>query len=762
MAITVASLVAKVQTDTTSATRSLGGFMGTFAAAGIAAAAMALGVGIAAAKMAGNFQTGMNTLVTGAGESAANLKLVSDGVLQLATDTGTSTKQLTDGMFMIESAGFHGAAGLDVLKNAAEGAKVGNADLKSVANAVTTEMVDYKDKNLSAAAATNILIATVANGKTTMEELSGAMSTILPTASAARIGLIDVQGAMATMTGEGVDAANAATYLRQLIVALQAPSKGTAKALADIGLSTTQVANEMKVSLPDAIALIEDHLKKKFPEGSAAYVAALKSIAGGSKQMQGLLDLTGTHLQTFKDNVDSITGAVKQGGDGITGWARVQQSFNFQLDKAKEVAETLGIKLGTFLIPIFTSLMQTVGNQVMPVIRSFENLLSPVQNTASQVGDKIGGLAAACQKLAAPFDDGSRAVGRLTDTVKPLIPKFDEGSIAAQKVTDAAKNLVKPFDEGSVAVAKLTGTVKDAKPPVTAVQAVLNGLTGFVKANVVPAVDKLWTTFKTQMLPELVKFAGFVKSDVLPVVEKLALWFLTKVLPAAQQVAIWFMTKVLPILEELWKVIAADVIPTLQGIANNVMENLVPALENLWNKISPVLIPAFHAIGDVLKNTVGPALNTVIGIVSGLINVIATVIGKIGDFFNLLGTIKDKVGGAASAVGNFFGGIGSHLPHFADGGTMPFTGMAMVGERGPELVRLPGGSQVMNSLQTGALQRSAPGLSAPGLAGSVAPSGASSGAGRPFIIKLDSRTLARGIMPAVGNEIRTAAVVRHM
>jgi TP901 family phage tail tape measure protein len=207
----------------------------------------------------------MTQLVTGAGESEKNIGMVSDGILSLAVQTGSTTKDLAAGMYMIESAGYHGAKGLDVLKAAAEGAKVGNASLADVANGVTTAMTDYAKSGLTASQATNDLIATVAAGKTHMGDLANSLANILPTASAAGIGLNDVMGAMATMTSEGVPAAQAATYLRQTILGLIAPSAGTVKALQSVGLSSSEVATEMKRSLPDALAMITEAVGKKFP-----------------------------------------------------------------------------------------------------------------------------------------------------------------------------------------------------------------------------------------------------------------------------------------------------------------------------------------------------------------------------------------------------------------------------------------------------------------------------------------------------------------
>lgn len=331
-----------------------------FAAVGIAA----VGMGVAAVHAAADFQSGMTSLVTGAGEAQKNIGMVSSGILQMSTATGTSTEQLTAGMYMIESAGYHGAAGLAVLQASAEGAKVGNADLGVVANGVTTIMTDFANKNVTAAQATNELVATVAAGKTHMSDLASALSSVLPAASSLKVGLNDVMGAMATMTGEGVPAADAATYLRQTMMTLAAPAKAGATALKEIGLTSQQVSDEMKKSLPATLQMIMTHLKDKFPEGSVAYTNALKAIAGGSKQMAGVLDLTGSHLATFGDNVKSISGAVKTGGDSIAGWSLVQQDFNFKMSQASAAVNAAFIAIGTQLLPILGPLVSQVAASI--------------------------------------------------------------------------------------------------------------------------------------------------------------------------------------------------------------------------------------------------------------------------------------------------------------------------------------------------------------------------------------------------------------
>jgi len=397
--------------------------------AAVLAGTALIGIGVASTKMAADFQSGMTSLETGAGESAKNIKQVSDGILALAPATATSTKSLTDGMYMIESAGFHGADGLNVLKNAAEGAKVGNAQLKDVANGVTTALTDYGMSADKSASVTNDLIATVASGKTTMGSLASSLKSILPIASSAGISLGDVSAAMATMTGEGVPAGQAANYLKTTVLALEAPASKGAAALKNIGLSSQDVATAMKTSLPSALQMITDHLKTKFPEGSAAYMSALKDITGGSSALSTMLDLTGTHMSTFKGNVDNIANAVKSGGSSITGWSKVQQYFNFQMDKGREVVETMGIKLGTALLPKVGELL----SKIMPTITQFGNWLISshvLENAFYALSNAIGGVVSVGTNIITFFQNNHAALALLQASL-PTVAGLIGGALVA-------------------------------------------------------------------------------------------------------------------------------------------------------------------------------------------------------------------------------------------------------------------------------------------------------------------------------------------
>lgn len=365
------------------------GMLGKAAIAGIGIAAV--GAALATAHMAADFQTQMTRVRTGAGEAAANMTMVGNGVLAMAGQVGESTTELTSGLYTVESASFHGADALTVLKDSAMGAKVGAADLATVTDAVTTGLNAYHEGASKAADVTNALIGTEAEGKTNMEALAGSMASILPTASAAHVGLNEVLGAMATMTAQGTPAAVAATYLRQTIGMLSNPSAKAASEMKDLGLSSVQVAqnlgknglastlNELTGAItkhmgPAGLVLIQ-HLQAAaknttayqkvladLPPAQQTYIGALATMVGGTKSMQAALELTGPHMKDFQANTAGIATHVKDAHGGIEGWADVQKTFNQRMAEAKAAAGAMGIQIGQYLLPVLTRAAGVIGD----------------------------------------------------------------------------------------------------------------------------------------------------------------------------------------------------------------------------------------------------------------------------------------------------------------------------------------------------------------------------------------------------------------
>ncbi|MFB7905236.1 phage tail tape measure protein [Kitasatospora sp. NPDC056076] len=361
---------------------------GAFQKTGQLGKAALAGVAVAAAEAAkhtitaaADFETQMVRVRTGAGELAGNMRAVSAGVLSMAGEVGQSTEHLTAGLYQVESAGYHGADALTVLRNSAEGARVGAAELSTVADATTTAMNAYKMSASDSASATNALIATESEGKTNLEALAASMSSILPTAAAAHVGLNEVLGAMATMTSQGTPAAVAATYLRQTIGALSNPTGKAAQQMKSLGLDAVQVGQNLgKNGLASTLEMLTNAIEKRMgPSGTVliehlrkaaqgttdyekvladlkpeqqTYIASLANMVGGTKSMMAALQLTGPHMEDFKAKTAAISEHVKKGGKEIEGWGDVQGTFNQKMAEAKAATGAMAIQVGQYLMPV--------------------------------------------------------------------------------------------------------------------------------------------------------------------------------------------------------------------------------------------------------------------------------------------------------------------------------------------------------------------------------------------------------------------------
>jgi len=275
--------------------------------------AVAAGVAISL-HMAGDYQQQMTRLVTSAGETQANLAMVSQGILAMSVATNTSTSQLASGMYQVESAGFHGAAGLQVLKAAAEGAQAEGADLSEVANAVTSGLNAYGLSAQHATSFTNQMITTVGQGKMTMQDLASSLSSVLPIAASYKISFAQVGGALATMTSMGVSARQGAQDLAFAMRSLGNPTSVATNEMSEFGISSTAVSSKLgKLGLTGTISYLSDAVMAKMGPSGMVLVKAMnqsKSAAADATQMLGMLP----------KSVQSVSKAYLDGGASYTTW----------------------------------------------------------------------------------------------------------------------------------------------------------------------------------------------------------------------------------------------------------------------------------------------------------------------------------------------------------------------------------------------------------------------------------------------------------
>jgi phage-related protein len=210
-------------------------------------------------------------------------------------------------------------------------------------------------------------------------------------------------------------------------------------------------------------------------------------------------------------------------------------------------------------------------------------------------------------------------------------------------------------------------------------------------------------------------------------------------MPIVKDVFKFITEKILPPFLSIFEFIYTVIVPKFSEVFKKVMPSVGVILQDLW-KIAKVVLSAlvtdFQRVWPIIKSTVTIAMNIISPLIegffkllSGLTTFIAGVFTAdwakawegvktvfIGVFEGISGSMKGLINGILGAmnymidslnklkfsVPDWVPGMGgktfslniAHIPTFAEGTNFAPGGMALVGERGPELVNLPRGSQV--------------------------------------------------------------------
>ena len=310
-------------------------------------------VGGASLKMAMDFNQSMTYVRTDAGDTTDNINQLSNSVLNLAKTSQFSPDVLANGLYHLASLGLRGADAMNALNTAQQMAAVGGADLESTATALGGALVSGIKGVQDYTSAAGVLDATIGAGNMRMQDLVGAIGTgVLPVFKNAGLSIVDFGAALATLTDNGQDASAAATHLRMTISLMEAPSQAAQKALAKIGMTSTQMGLDMQSKgLIPALQNLKTHLLDTYGTtdlGKTKMAAALTEMFGGGKSSAA--------IQTLLDQLDRVQNKETQIG---------QQSSEFNT-KYAEQQQTAAAKFKTAWSSVQSDLI-VLGDQLLPV-----------------------------------------------------------------------------------------------------------------------------------------------------------------------------------------------------------------------------------------------------------------------------------------------------------------------------------------------------------------------------------------------------------
>lgn len=610
-------------------------------AATSAVAAAALTATIAAVSSASKLQAEMSNVGTLLdGDVNGRLREMQQELLAVSNTTGIVTSDLTDGLYQVVSAFGDSADASKQLEIAAVAAKAGNATTTDSINLLSAVTKGYNDTSLEAMQkASDLAFQTVKLGQTSYPELAASIGKVIPLANTMRGSQEDLFGAMATLTGVTGGTAEVATQLRGVYQGFLQPTADMTKSMSKLGYADGQVMME-SLGLQGTLEALKGSV--------GGNELAFANLFGSIEAKNAVLALTGAQTENLTEKTQAMYEAT-----GITNKAFAEQTNNLpaMLGKMANYGKNAVTMMGAAVLPKIMEITESV----MPVVEEALAGLPEIIEKISPVVERVFGFV-------------GNKIAFFSDNIIPIVKQGFQ---------------------------MLTKTVLPA---------------------VMPPIEKLLTVFRSGK-GQLLQFAD----QVLPKLATMFQIISEKTLP----LLVGWIQKVAPILSPIVQKVG-ELIGKLMQMVNAVLPVVIALL--------PPAIALFKVCGDAIVGfftPIFPIIDNVLSALGGLVDFVTGVFtgnwtlawegvkSVFGNVFEALtGLIKLPFNRIISAINSVFEGIGSvSVPEWVPviGGksiTLPqipmlYTGVrdfpggtAVVGDRGPEIVHLPKGSDVYSNRET--------------------------------------------------------------
>jgi TP901 family phage tail tape measure protein len=364
------------------AKRALSNFQNFAVDVGRVAAAAVTAVGVASVREASQFESSIAKVEGLVGVAGAELEQMSEAARRLGVETGKGAQEAADALFVIASSGLRGSDAIDALELSLKASTAGLGDTEAIARSVSGALNAYGTEVISAAEATDVIVATARAGNFETEQFAGAIGRVLPFAKQAGSSLEDMGGAVALLTRTNTDAAQSVTQVSALFKAFVVPTEEAKKALDNVGLSAEDMRNAISSDgLPAALDMLDEKLGGNREQ--------LGRLLGSSEAASAAFQILDADSQTIAETFGVVNDAT-----GIT-----QEAFDVMQDTAENKLAVAMATAKDSLIPIGDALL----NHINPRLEDFSNWMTenkePIEQGFIAIFNALDSVVTAIEEL---------------------------------------------------------------------------------------------------------------------------------------------------------------------------------------------------------------------------------------------------------------------------------------------------------------------------------------------------------------------------
>lgn len=389
------------------------------AAAGVAATAL----GVAAIKMAADFDASMSTVQANTGASADEMAQLRQAAIDAGADTIYSATESADA---INELGKAGLSTSDILSGGLSGAlNLAASDGMEVGQAAEYMSSAMAQFNLTGADATHIadlLAAGAGEALGNVSDFGEALNNVGSTANKFGLSIDTTVGTLAAFAHQGIIGAEAGTQLRSVLLALTNQTEKQRKATEEYGITLYDAQGNFV-----GMSSLAGQLKEKLGGLTQEQRNSAMATMFGSYAIQGANVL----YAEGASGIDEWTKKVSQSGYAADLAAKKNDNLKGDLENLSGSFESLMISLGEGGQGPLRSLVQTLDT----LVDAFSQLPAPVQQGIVLMTALAGGFTAlhsAMGPLNASSSQTARNFGLMLDPFQrgiTAIPLLKEGVI---------------------------------------------------------------------------------------------------------------------------------------------------------------------------------------------------------------------------------------------------------------------------------------------------------------------------------------------
>ncbi|WP_332606874.1 phage tail tape measure protein [Bacillus spizizenii] len=346
----------------------------------------AFGLGKAVATTA-NFESAMSRVGALSGATGKQLASLTETAEHLGATTSYSATEAAEGMQFLAMAGYKTNDIIAAMPGLLNAAAAGQTDLATTADITSNILSGFGLKAEETGRVADVLTKAFTSSNTTLEMLGYTMKYVAPVAKASGQSLESMAAAAGILGNAGIQADQAGTSLRMMLIRLARPPKMAREALEDLGVSVSDAEGNMK-PLSQVIGELS-----KATEGmaDADRLAAISKISGteASAAMLALMDAGQGTIEKFTKELENSGGTAEEIA------TKQLDNLKGQLIILKSALEGAAIAIGSALMPA----IKAITSVLQFLVDKFNGLPGPVKATIAVVA----ALAAVFALMAGPM-----------------------------------------------------------------------------------------------------------------------------------------------------------------------------------------------------------------------------------------------------------------------------------------------------------------------------------------------------------------------